>query len=89
MCSALETDCLALVMKMKNGFAGRDTLKFLIDSIRSFSNFFDVLIWSHTRRGGNAAAHCLATSRNTSQSLFFSLQTISPELFAILMIDNE
>ena len=83
----LEGDSMEVIQALRENLQPLTPMGLLIEDVRRFSQNFDELLYSHTKRNGNAVAHSLAKYALSIPDFLVWIEDVPSHIFPIVQAD--
>ena len=83
----LEGDSLAVIKALREGEQPLSPTGPLLEHVRMYSQRFETVLYSHSKREGNSVAHSLARYANSISDFLVWMEDVPPHIQSLVQVD--
>ena len=83
----LEGDSLAVIKALREGEQPLSPTGPLLEDVRMYSQRFETVLYSHSKREGNSVAHSLARYANSISDFLVWMEDVPPHIQSLVQVD--
>ena len=83
----LEGDSLAVIKALREGEQPLSPTGPLLEHVRMYSQRFEIVLYSHSKREGNSVAHSLARYANSISDFLVWMEDVPPHIQSLVQVD--